>query len=101
MLKNATTSNSLHEHLRFEKSFTGVVFRGPVKLPERAIAKACSLIAFLCCVQTFSLMCQVYRTYRGDVSLITDIVRCAVQFETASEMRKFVSMWIVKYGQVP
>jgi hypothetical protein len=39
---------NLYEHLRFEKSFTGVVFRGPVKLPERAIAKACTLIAFTC-----------------------------------------------------
>jgi hypothetical protein len=32
------------------------------------------------------------------VSLITDIVRCAVQFETVAEMRTFVSNWIMKYG---
>jgi hypothetical protein len=32
------------------------------------------------------------------VSLITDIVRCAVQFETASDMRTFVLGWIMKYG---
>lgn len=30
--------------------------------------------------------------------MITDIVRCAVQFETAADMRLFVSDWIMKYG---
>jgi hypothetical protein len=43
---------------------------------------------------------QIYRTYRGDVSLITDIVRCAVQFETVGDMRTFISGWIMKYGLV-
>ncbi len=32
------------------------------------------------------------------MTLITDIVRCSVQFETAADMRKFVSNWILKYG---
>jgi hypothetical protein len=31
--------------------------------------------------------------------LITDIVRCAVQFETAADMRLFVFEWIMKYGK--
>ncbi len=30
--------------------------------------------------------------------MITDIVRCAVQFETAADMRLFVAEWIMKYG---
>jgi len=33
------------------------------------------------------------------VSLITDIVRCAVRFETAAEMQSFVTDWILKFGQ--
>jgi hypothetical protein len=32
------------------------------------------------------------------VTLITDIVRCAVQFETVADMRTFVTNWIMKYG---
>jgi hypothetical protein len=32
------------------------------------------------------------------VTLITDIVRCAVQFETAADMQNFVLKWIMKYG---
>ena len=33
------------------------------------------------------------------MSLITDIVRCAVRFETAAEMQSFVTHWILKFGQ--
>ena len=33
------------------------------------------------------------------MSLITDIVRCAVRFETAAEMQSFVTDWILKFGQ--
>ena len=86
----------LHQHLRFE-SFHGIVSRGPVKLPERAIAKVLQLL-YLTPFAFSSQICQVYRTYRGNVSLITDIVRCSVQFETVAEMRTFVSNWIMKYG---
>ena len=34
------------------------------------------------------------------MSLITDIVRCAVRFETAAEMKSFLNDWILKFGQV-
>ncbi len=87
----------LHQHLRFE-SFHGIVSRGPVKLPERAIAKVIPRLIHLISFAFSSPICQVYRTYRGNVSLITDIVRCSVQFETVAEMRTFVSNWIMKYG---
>jgi hypothetical protein len=98
MLKNATTSKIC---------MNTCVLKSP--LPELFSEALSSFLkellprhapSLLLHVQTFSFMFQVYRTYRGDVSLITDIVRCAVQFETSSEMRKFVSMWIEKYGQV-
>jgi hypothetical protein len=31
--------------------------------------------------------------------LITDIVRCAVVFDSASDMKLFVTNWIVRFGQ--
>ena len=43
--------------------------------------------------------CQVYRSYRGDVTLLTDIVRCAVQFETPADLLRFVKEWIFLYGE--
>jgi hypothetical protein len=45
----------LHQHLRFE-SFRGIVSRGPVKLPERAIAKV-TCLHHLHVVECFSLNC--------------------------------------------
>jgi hypothetical protein len=43
--------------------------------------------------------CQVYRSYRADVTLLTDIVRCAVQFETPADLLRFVKEWIFHYGE--
>jgi hypothetical protein len=45
--------------------------RGPVKRPDRAISK-------------------VYRAYAGNVSRLTDLVRCSISFKSFSEMQKFV-----------
>jgi hypothetical protein len=42
---------------------------------------------------------QVYRSYRGDVTLLTDIVRCAVQFETPADLLRFVKEWLFLYGK--
>ena len=42
---------------------------------------------------------QVYRSYRGDVTLLTDIVRCAVQFETPADLLRFVKEWLFLYGE--
>jgi hypothetical protein len=42
---------------------------------------------------------QVYRSYRGDVTLLTDIVRCAVQFEDPADLLRFVKEWLFIYGQ--
>jgi hypothetical protein len=42
---------------------------------------------------------QVYRSYRGDVALLTDIVRCAVQFETPADLLRFVKEWLFLYGE--
>ncbi len=44
-------------------------------------------------------MNQVYRSYRGDVSLLTDIVRCAVRFADPKEMLDFVENWLFVYGE--
>jgi hypothetical protein len=44
--------------------------RGPVKRPDRAIAK-------------------VFRTYGGDVSKLTDLVRCSLMFDCFSDMECF------------
>jgi hypothetical protein len=41
----------------------------------------------------------VYRSYRGDVSLLTDIVRCAVQFETPQDLLEFVENWLFVFGE--
>ena len=42
---------------------------------------------------------QVYRSYRGDVTLLTDIVRCAVQFKTPADLLRFVKEWLFLYGE--
>jgi hypothetical protein len=42
---------------------------------------------------------QVYRSYRGDVTLLTDIVRCAVQFQTPADLFRFVKEWLFLYGE--
>ena len=42
---------------------------------------------------------QVYRSYRGDVSLLTDIVRCAVRFADSKDMLEFVRNWLFVYGE--
>jgi hypothetical protein len=42
---------------------------------------------------------QVYRSYRGDVSLLTDIVRCAVRFADSKDMLEFVEKWLFFYGE--
>ena len=44
--------------------------RGPVKRPDRAIAK-------------------VYRAYGGDVSKLTDLVRCSLSFDSFADMQSF------------
>ncbi len=41
----------------------------------------------------------MYRSYRGDVTLLTDLVRCAVRFETPRELLHFVEKWLFVYGQ--
>jgi hypothetical protein len=43
---------------------------------------------------------QVYRSYRGDVTLLTDIVRCAVQFKTPADLLRFVKEWLFHYGEL-
>jgi hypothetical protein len=40
----------------------------------------------------------VYRTYRKDVSRITDVVRGSVYFPSAVELAQFVDEWVMKYG---
>ncbi len=45
--------------------------RGPVKRPDRTIAK-------------------VYRAYGGDVSKLTDLVRCSLSFDSFANMQSFI-----------
>ena len=40
----------------------------------------------------------MYRTYRKDVSRITDVVRGSVYFPSAVELAQFVDEWVMKYG---
>ena len=42
---------------------------------------------------------QVYRSYRGDVTLLTDIVRCAVRFATPRDLLNFVENWLFVFGE--
>ena len=42
---------------------------------------------------------QVYRSYRGDVTMLTDLVRCAVLFETPEDMFDFVKRWLFVLGE--
>jgi hypothetical protein len=97
-LDDVDNLQDLQNQLRKE-TFHGFVSRGPVKLPERAIAKVFQSIRFRLLLEFSDVCAQVYRTYGGDVSLITDIVRCAVEFENVSDMSFFVQNWISKYGR--
>jgi hypothetical protein len=42
---------------------------------------------------------QVYRSYRGDVTHLTDIVRCAVKFEAPADLLRFVEEWLFVDGK--
>jgi hypothetical protein len=42
---------------------------------------------------------QVYRSYRRDVTLLTDLVRCAVRFATPKDLLNFVENWLFIYGE--
>ena len=54
-------------------------------------------VRFIC--QYTNSVNQVYRSYRGDVSLLTDIVRCAVRFADSKDMLEFVRNWLFVYGE--
>jgi hypothetical protein len=85
--------------------FPGNVDRGPVKRPHRSIAKVSSPAADVLDNDTNVLdndpanPLQVYRSYRGDVTLLTDIVRCAVRFATPNDLLNFVQNWLFVYGE--
>jgi hypothetical protein len=51
------------------------LIRGPVKRPDRAISK-------------------VYRAYGGDVSRLTDLVRCSLRFDSFSDMESFTNAFL-------
>jgi hypothetical protein len=44
------------------------------------------------------VLLQAYRSYRRDVSLLTDIVRCAITFEEPRHLLDFVENWLLKHG---
>ena len=78
---------NLQKHLsELEPSLKGRVLRGPAKLPERANAKVSQVFAFF--VSVLLEFAKVHRTDCGDVSLITNIVRFAVQFDDAAFFRQ-------------
>jgi hypothetical protein len=78
--------------------FTGEVDPGPVKRPHRSIAKVSAPAAAVLENDTVNAL-QVYRSYRGDVTLLTDIVRCAVQFATPNDLLNFVQNWLFLFGE--
>jgi hypothetical protein len=78
--------------------FTGDVDRGPVKRPHRSIAKVSVPAADVFNNNACNVL-QVYRSYRADVTLLTDLVRCAVQFESPKDLLNFVEKWLFIYGE--
>jgi hypothetical protein len=78
--------------------FQGDVDRGPVKRPHRSIAKVCIPSDDVFHNNVINVL-QVYRSYRRDVTLLTDIVRCAVRFATPKELLHFVKNWLFIYGE--
>ena len=36
--------------------------------------------------------CQVYRSYRGRVDRVTDVIRCAIVFASVDELVKFMEV---------
>ena len=56
-------------------------------------------VIFICQYTSTNSVNQVYRSYRGDVSLLTDIVRCAVRFADSKDMLEFVRNWLFVYGE--
>jgi hypothetical protein len=78
--------------------FTGMVDPGPVKRPHRSIAKVSAPASAVLENDTTNAL-QVYRSYRGDVTLLTDIVRCAVRFATPNDLLNFVQNWLFLFGE--
>ena len=68
------------------------VVQGPVKRPSRAIAYVYAFThsALFVNFQTI-LRSKVYRVYRGDVSKLTDVVRCQVAFPNLYKMKHFMN----------
>jgi hypothetical protein len=76
------------------------VLRGPIKSPKRTISKVLlffinfllDLISFqFYCAQIGSL-CQIYRSYSGQVEHVTDLVRCAIVFSEVGDLLRFLEV---------
>jgi hypothetical protein len=65
------------------------VKKGPVKRPSRAIAYV--TFSNPCYLLTSNGICsKVYRVYRGDVSKLTDVVRCQILFPDLLKIQEFL-----------
>jgi hypothetical protein len=78
------------------------VVRGPIKAPNRVISKVVFVSTFpnhrfdvyhVLCVQS-DVACQVYRSYRGRVDTVTDVIRCAIVFSKVDELVRFMEVCI-------
>ena len=96
------------------------IVRGPIKAPNRVISKVALAIMFPCryvfphvhsciiaprrgvlfdfccpalCVRG-DVTCQVYRSYRGRVDRVTDVIRCAIVFTSVDELVRFMKVYI-------
>ena len=105
--------------IRVANCFPDVV-RGPIKAPNRVISKVALAIMFPChyvfphvhsciiaprrgvlfdfccpalCVRG-DVTCQVYRSYRGRVDRVTDVIRCAIVFTSVDELVRFMEVCI-------
>jgi hypothetical protein len=89
--------------LRVSDCFPDVV-RGPIKAPNRVISKAiCLFFSDFLCVNPWKVtshMCclccdvinQVYRSYRGQVDRVTDVIRCSIVFTTVHQLVRFIEV---------
>jgi hypothetical protein len=75
---NSAAFHKIHENELYKKDGIKVV-KGPIKQPTRAIAK-------------------IYRVYGGEVSRLTDIVRCSIVCQKFSDVAE-IAHKILKYGE--
>jgi hypothetical protein len=47
---------------------------------------------FFCAALAFDANNKVYRSYRGQVERVTDVIRCSIVFTTVDELVRFIEV---------